>query len=245
MRAGVVLCIGVGLWASGAAADTYYRYRDSRSGRDVFVNSLDQVPRRFRDNAKIVLETDDSKAPAAPPAEILEIPPETDRPTLRTIEPASSQVRPSRAAKLPIDLRQAFSGKTPWRDGPVRIADALDSSLTSSGAPPLTVAERRDLGRLLLVFIVAAVLASLAFLAAWLIVIIVAVRDGHPWWGVLIFLFWPLATLYLFLHVERGRKLFKGLCTVGLLAPMLVGVVGAWRLVAWFQALTQARGGHL
>ena len=59
-----------------------------------------------------------------------------------------------------------------------------------------------------------------------------------------IFLFAPLAYPYLFLHVEKGRRLLKTVCALGMLSPALVGLVGVWRLYAWFQAVIQARGGR-
>jgi len=238
IRAGVVFCLGLWLGTAVAFADTYYKYRDQRTGRDVFVNSLDQVPRRYRGSAKVVLETSDGTAPAPekPPAEVLEMPPASARPTIRTVAPAG---------KPPNDLRQVFSGKQPWKDGPEHFANAFDSTLAGSGSPPLTGAERRGLGRLFLTIMVGAVVASLAFLAAWLAIIIMAIRNGHTWWGVLIFLFSPLAFLYLFLHVGPGRALLKTACCVAMLSPVLVGAVGAWRFYAYFQAIAQARGGHL
>jgi hypothetical protein len=238
LRAGVVLCLGLCLATAVALADTYYKYRDPRTGRDVFVNRLEQVPRRYRDGAQVVLQTEDGAASAdeQPPAEVLERPPSPGRPTLRTVTPARS---------LPIDFRRAFSGKQPWKDGPELFANALDSTLASSGSPPLTTVERRGLDRLFLAIMVGAVVASLAFLAAWLAIIIIAIRNGHTWWGVLIFLFSPLAFLYLFLHLGPGRALLKTACCVAMLSPILVGSLGAWRLHAWFQAIAQARGGRL
>ena len=59
---GVVLCIV--LWSATGRADTFYQYRDKSTGRDVFVNRLDQIPRKYRDQAKIVIESADSPKPS-------------------------------------------------------------------------------------------------------------------------------------------------------------------------------------
>jgi hypothetical protein len=237
VQAGVLCCLGLGLWAAVAFADTYFKYRNPRTGRDVFVNSLEQVPRRYRGNAQVVLQTDDGAAPAdeKAPTEVLEIPPPPGRPTLRTVTPAS---------KVPIALREAFAGKQPWKDSPEIFANSLDSTLTSSGSPPLTSAEKRGLRRLLIAFTVGGVVASLAALAAWLVIVIIAIRNGHTWWGVLSLLFSPLAFVYLFLHVGPGRALLKTACCAAMLSPIVAGSLGAWRLYAWFHAIGQARGMH-
>lgn len=54
---------------------------------------------------------------------------------------------------------------------------------------------------------------------------------------------YPLAYLYLFLWVDKGRLRFKTVCAAGLTAPLLVGLVGAWRFSAWLQTILAARGG--
>jgi hypothetical protein len=236
--AGIPLCIGFTLVAAAASADTYYKYRDKNTGRDVFVNRLDQVPRKVRGQAKIVLETD---APAAepaqePPVEIIEPPTKTGRPTIHDAQPASPSGE---------DLRAALAGKNLWRDGPALASAAVDAKLAKAGAPSLTGAERGSLGSLLITIVVASIVAGLAALVAWIVILVTAVRDGRLWWALCIFLFSPLAYVYLFLHAGKDRALFKTLCAFGMLSPALVGLVGAWRFYAWFHAVIQARGGRI
>jgi hypothetical protein len=238
LRASVVLGLGLVLTATSASADTYYRYRDQRTGRDVFVNRLDQVPQKYRHQAKIVLETD---VPAAEPAkdspvEIVPPPTTAGRPTLRNtpLSPPSSD-----------EMRSALSAKTLLRDGPGVASAVIDTQLVNKGAPPLTTAESKSFAHLIILFLIAASVAGLAALIAWIVILVTAVRDGHPWWFVFIFLFSPLGYVYVFVHGGKDRGLWKALCTLGMLAPALVGVVGAWRFYAWFQAVIQARGGKL
>ena len=51
--------------------------------------------------------------------------------------------------------------------------------------------------------------------------------------------------MYVFVHGGKGRAVWKTLCSLGMLSPALVGLVGAWRFYAWFSAVIQARGGKL
>ena len=128
-RVGVLVCIGLALGAAAASADTYYKYRDKNTRRDVFVNRLDQVPRKVRGQAKIVLETDTPTAEPAPepPIEIVEPPAKTDRLTIRNAQPAPPSGE---------DLRSALADKNLWRDGPALASAAVDAKLVTAGAPP-------------------------------------------------------------------------------------------------------------
>ncbi len=58
--------VGLVVWSALAHADTFYKYRDSRTGREVFVNRLDQIPLPYRNHAKVVME---ATAPARAAAE--------------------------------------------------------------------------------------------------------------------------------------------------------------------------------
>jgi len=238
LRVGVLCCLGLALWSGLAAADTYYKYRDKRTGRDVFVNSLDQVPRRYRAQAKVVLETADQPAePEQKPQEtVIETPPPPARPTVRISAPAAEQ---------PFDLRRALEDKNLLKDGPVIAADALDAKLVHAGAKPLTATERANLRTLVLALAIAGIAAAIAACVVWIMMIVAAVRDGRTLWAVLIILFSPLAYLYLFLYAGKGRPLFKTVGALVMLSPALVGLVGAWRFYVFFQAVVQARGGHL
>ena len=238
IRAGVVLGIGLALWAAAAAADTFYKYRDKNTGRDAFVNRLDQVPRKYRSQAKIVLDgTDTSTEPAqAAPPEVIEIPVAPGRPTIR-IEPPPV---PSGD-----DFRRAMQGKDVWKEAPLVAGAVVDAKLAAKGAPPLDPLERANLGSLLVTVVIATIVAGLAALVAWIVIIVTAVRDGRLWWALFIFLFSPLGYVYVFVHGGKGRAVWKTLCSLGMLSPALVGLVGAWRFYAWFSAVIQARGGKL
>ena len=48
--------VGIVVWSALAHADTFYKYRDSQTGRDVFVNRLDQIPPPYRSRAKVMME---------------------------------------------------------------------------------------------------------------------------------------------------------------------------------------------
>ena len=237
IRAGIVLGIALALATTAASADTFYKYRDKGTGRDVFVNRLDQVPRKYRSQAKIVLEVDKTAVEAEkPPEEIVVIPAKPAHETARTPAPAIS---------TGAELRKALSGKDLLKDGPALANAVIDAKLLTAGTRPLTGAERADLGSLLIAIVIASIVAGLFALVVWIVIIVTAVRDGHPWWGLLIFFFSPLAYVYLFLYTGRGRALFKTLCSLGMLSPALVGLVGAWRFYAWFHAVVQARGGKI
>ena len=236
--AGIVLCLGILLGTGATLADTIYKYRNKSTGRDVFVNRLDQVPRKYRSQAKIVIESADGPTEAAeePPAEAAESPAQP----ARQAAPASKPV-----VTVGDDLRQAFSGKNLWKNGPSLASAAIDAKLVTAGTRPLTSNERADLGSLLIAIVIASIVAGLAALIVWIGMIVTAVRDGRLWWAALIFLFWPLGYVYLFLYAGKGRALFKTMCALGMLSPALVGLVGAWRFYAWFHAVIQARGGRI
>jgi len=234
---GVVLCVGFVLWGAAGQAETFYKYRDGATGREVFVNRLDQIPRKYRSQAKVVMDVADR--------------PKVDGDDEATASGVTSAPQPSAATalaeplhKASVDLRQASRGKNLWKDGPAIAGAMVDAKLAKSGTTPLTDGERANLTNLLMTILVLSTVAGLIAIVVWIVMIVVAVRDGHPWWGLLIFLVSPLAYVYLFIHVEKGRRWFKTICALGLVSPALVGLFGAWRFYSWFQAIIQARGGH-
>jgi hypothetical protein len=238
MRAGVALCIAFALWSSAASAATYYRYRDRSTGRDVFVSGLDQVPRQYRKHAKIVLETDEATAPPAPaPA---------DAPASASDEPVAKPAPPPAPRSEPAPgwgeiWRRLVSSDDLLRDVPVLACTLVDANLAKHETRPLDVPERNDLASLLSAIFIAALIASAVALIAWIVILVTAVRDGRLWWAFFIFIFWPLAYLYAFIHGGKGRVLWKTLCSLALLAPAVVGVVAAWRIYDWWHAVMRAR----
>lgn len=236
ISAGVALATGVALWAAMAAADTYYKYRDKRTGRDVYVNQLEQVPQKYRSQAKIVLE---APGTAADPSQ--ETATQTTGPAAAATTPASGP-SPKPSFGLRDDFRRATSNKSLLRDGPAIAAMLVDLKLAASGTRPLTGSERNHLASLLGTIAIAAAVAGLAALAAWIAILVTAIRDERLWWAFFVFLFWPVAYLYLFIHGGKDRTLWKAVCALALLAPTLVAAVGAWRGYAWLLAVFQARG---
>lgn len=240
MRAavGLLFLIGLALCSLPAAADTYYRYRDKTTGRDVYVNKLEQVPQKYRDQAKIVLEVADTPRDGDEPSSTESVPPAQPG---ATAAPGSA-ARHTPIGTLPQDLRKALASPNMLRDSATVASGLIDFKLAAAGRRPLAPAERGDFASLLVTFLIAGLIAGLAALVAWIVIIVTAIRDNNFWWALFIFLFSPLAYLYLFLHGGKDRGLFKALCTLGMLAPFLVGLVGSWRFYAWFQAVMQARG---
>jgi len=228
--ANVLLCTGVLFLCSTALADGIYRYRDKSTGRDVFVSHLDQVPIKYRPGAKLVVEDTLPKNREA-----------NDEPPPQTMPSAVSAT-----AKQVLDVGAELR-KTPaagWQNPPAIASQMVDRKLLAAGTQPLSDGERSELRRLLLIVLGFALAASLFSLVVWVVIMVGAFRDAHPWWTLLIFLFYPVAYLYLFLMVEKGRRLFKTVCAAGLVAPMVVGLVGAWRFSAWLHTIIAARGGH-
>jgi hypothetical protein len=240
IRASVVLGIGLASVATTAATDTFYKYRDPRSGRDVFVNRLDQVPLKYRGQAKVVLEVPGARTEPSnqTSTEVVEVPADTGRPLLLSKPAVANDPRLA-------ELRAALHDHHVWKAIPLLVGRMVDAKLVAKGAPPLDPAEQIHLGRLMVTIVVASLVAGLAALAAWIVIMVTAIRDGRGWWAFFIFLLSPLGYVYVFLHGGKGRALWKSLCSLGMLCPALVGLIGAWRFSAWFTAVIEARGGHL
>jgi hypothetical protein len=235
---GVVLCIGFVLWGAASLADTFYKYRDKSTGRDVFVNRMDQIPRQYRSQAKVVMEIAD--VPKTTGDELSVAKNENAAPEPKA---APALAEPVRAAG--VDLRKALTGRNLWKDGPAIACGAVDAKLTKAGTSPLTEPERAQLGHLLVTVFALSVVASLFAFVVWVVMIVSAIRDGRNWWALFIFLFAPLAYVYLFVHAGKGRWVFKLVCAFGMLSPALVGLASAWWFYSWFHAVIQARGGHV
>jgi hypothetical protein len=235
---GVFLCIGFVLWGAASQADTFYQYRDKSTGRDVFVNRLDQIPRQYRDQAKLVMDTAD-----APKTPVSDSAMGKDEDSATTPRATSTIAEP--VGLTGVDLRKAVSGRNLWKDGPAIASALVDAQLVKAGTHPLTEPERAQFSRLLWTIVVSSLVACLFAFVVWIVMMVTAVRDGHPWWALFIFLLSPLAYVYLFVHVDKGHWPFKLVCAFGMLSPALVGLGGAWRFTSWFHAIIQARGGHV
>ena len=232
------VAVGIVVWSALAHADTFYKYRDSQTGRDVFVNRLDQIPRPYRSRAKVVMEV---KAPAraeAAEATETEVPAPTESRSVTTVVPEKLT-----AAKA--SLRELIAGKNWLKDGPAIVAAFVDQRLAKAGTTPLDENERLQLGRMLGTALGLALVATLLAFIVWLVMIVSAIRDRKLGWAIAMVLLWPTAYLYLFIHGGKGRVVFKLACSAALVSPALVGVVAASWFSRWFHVVLQARGGRV
>jgi hypothetical protein len=229
------VCVAL-LVSTAALADTFYRYHDAKTGRDVYVDRLEQVPPKLRGQAQIVFESgalgnhDETRrqAPSVPPDDSL---PEK---LIKDVAPQASQSA--------ADIGRASSGKSLLKDGAAIAAATIDARLGRAGAKPLVEEERSHLAGFVFKAIVLASIATLCAFIVWIVLIVCALRDKHYGWGVAVFLFWPLGYLYLLLHFAKGRRLLKALATLAYLSPSLVALWAAWHLYSWFQVVMRARG---
>jgi hypothetical protein len=232
-----VLCIGFVLWGASVWAETIFKYRDQGTGRDVFVNRLDQIPQKYRSQAKVVLEGDNSSSSAEGQTQA----PDTDSVTRA---PGSASGVVDQARSVETGLREAIKGKNLLKDGPAIACTWVDAKLVKAGTRPLAEGERAQLGSLLATIFVLSVIAGLFAFVVWIVMMVSAIRDGRLGWAAFMFLFAPLAYIYLFVHAGKGRWAFKLTCAFGMVSPALVGLASAWRFHSWLQAIIQARGGH-
>jgi len=230
--------VGIVVWSALAHADTFYKYRDSQTGRDVFVNRLDQIPRPYRSRAKVVMEV---TAPAK--VEVAETP-ETTAPA-PTESSSITAVVPEKLSAAKASLRDLIAGKNLLKDGPAIAAAMVDQRLAKASTTPLDENERLQLGRMLGTTAALALVATLLAFVVWLVMVVSAIRDRKFGWAIVMILLWPAAYLYLFIHGGRGRVVFKLAGAAALVSPALVGVVTASWFSRWFHAVVQARGGRV
>jgi hypothetical protein len=229
--------VGIVVWSALAHADTFYKYRDSQTGRDVFVSRLDQIPRPYRTRAKLVMEvTAPAKPGAAETSETAPVLPES--PPFATVVPEKL-----RAAKA--SVRDLIAGKNLLKDGPAIAVTMIDQRLAKAGTTPLDEIERLQLGRMVGTVLGLALVATLLAFIVWLVMVVSAVRDRKLGWALAMILLWPTAYLYLFIHGDKGRVVFKLASAAALVSPALVGVVAASWFSRWFHAVVQARGGRV
>jgi len=231
--------VGLVVWSALAHADTFYKYRDSRTGREVFVNRLDQIPLPYRNHAKVVMEaTAPARAAAEETTETAAAPTPSESPSLTAAVPEKLT-----AAKA--CLRELIAGKNWLKDGPAIVAAMVDQRLGKAGTTPLDERERQQLGRLLGTVAGLTLVATLLAFIVWLIMVVSAIRDRKLGWAIAMILLWPAAYLYLFIHGGKGRVVFKLVGAAALVSPALVGVVAASWFSRWFHAVVQARGGRV
>jgi hypothetical protein len=234
-----VLCAAL-LVSATAAADTFYRYRDSKTGRDVFVDRLEQVPLKLRAQAKVVFES----GALANQDETRQTPPPKPADDDGIAEKMIKQLAPD-ASDGAKDLQQARADGGGWKNPAGIAATTVNAKLTRAGVKLLEPEERVGLARLIGTAVYLSVAAVVCASIVWLILVVCAFRDKQPVWGVLMLLLWPVSYLYLLLHFAKGRLLLKTGAALGLLSPSLVALWVAWRFHAWFQLVVHARGGRV
>lgn len=237
---GVFLCIGFVLGSASSQAETFYQYHDKSTGRDVFVNRLEQIPRKYRGQAKLVMDVADT--PKTPGSDSATGEDDSAAPTPSATS-TSTMAEPLRSTGM--ELRRAAAGKNLWKDGPAIATALVDARLVKAGTQPLSEPERAQFSQLLWTLAVLSIVAGLFAFVVWIVMMVTAIRDGHPWWALFMLLLSPLAYVYLVVHIAKGRLPFKLVCAFGMLSPALVGLGGAWRFYSWFHAIIQARGGHV
>jgi len=201
VRAGVLLGLAFLLGTATASATTHFRYRDARSGCDVFTDRADRIPRNGRDGARMVSEDEAVREKAA---SLL---------CQRNSELLSG-LGNDRAANEPA------LGRT-----------GIDARLSANSGRFLTDTEVVALRQLASPRVAAFILAALAALVAWIAVMVAAVREEHLIWAVLmLFLSTPVAFMYLFIGPGKERSRFKAACALGILSPLLVLVASACHL---------------
>lgn len=115
--------------------------------------------------------------------------------------------------------------------GPGRTG-AIDASLSRRAGPSLSERELAELKLLCSPRVSAYVLALLAALAAWIAVIVAALREDHLGWAMLMLvLSAPVAFVYLFIGVGKDRGRFKAMCALGMISPVLVFLASVWQLL--------------
>lgn len=229
------MVIGMVAWAAVAHADTFYKYRDPKTGRDVFVNRLDQIPRDLRTKAKVVMEVVTPVAKETP-SEPTQAPPPDEPPP-----PAQARANTPPGP----DLRALLRGTGFIKNGPTVAAALVDRRLVQQGAAPLVAHERVQLARLLGRCAGLGLAALVMAFTVWLVLFIGALRGGRFGWAIVMLVLWPAAYLYLFIHGGKGRIVFKLVGAAALVSPAVVGTVAALWFSRWFSLVVQARGGRV
>jgi len=227
------------LAGAAAAADTFYRYHDSKSGRDVFVDRIEQVPPKLRPQAKVVFESgalanQDEVKRSSPPKPAVDD--SIADKMIKEFAPAASQ-----SAK---DFEQASASQGSWRDPAGVAANTVNAKLSRAGAKLLDPDERARLAGFIGTAVYLFAVTVLCAFMVWLVMIVCAFRDQHPVWGIVMLFLWPASYFYLLLHFAKGRLLLKTTATLGLLSPTLVALWVSWRFYAWFQLIAHARSGQ-
>jgi hypothetical protein len=227
--------------AGAARADSIYKYRDPRTGRDVFVSSLEQVPPEHRAGAQVVV-ADGVLVNSAGTA------------TGTAAVAGGGGARPGGtvifgdgqpedlAQNMKRALKQAMGQDFSLRNLSRGMVVAMDTVMVRGGKAPLSATEGATLVRLMVTFLVLSLVTGVAGLVVLIILMVHAWRSDHPWWTVLMFFVNILGIVYALLHVESERRLLKFSALFCQIAPFVVGVVAAWQLRSWFVGVMSARG---
>jgi hypothetical protein len=242
--------------ASAAPSATIYRYHDSRIRRDIFVSTLEQVPPQYRAQAQLVSGNAPLVQPTATPRPSAQTQAETG---VQTHAPAGGT-----AGRQPANLKQAVQPgaleqavqpgaleqamrralhEALGRDFSLRgLSEAMDTALVRAGKSPLSAAERAGLMRLAVVLLVFSALTVGFAVAMWIVLVMHAWRSERRWWTVPMFVN-VVGIVYALMHVEKHRRLLRYSAVASQAAPILVAMLAAWQLRAWFVAVVVARAG--
>lgn len=201
-----------------AVGETIYTYKDPKSGRDVYVNRLEQVPIEYRAQAKPVVWGDPSKALIDRGQGALK-----EKPSLQAVGQT---------------LKEVLEEKPLSEIRPTSVIQKVDQKLKARGCQQVGPNEAAAFTRIFFVFVILLLVTSIASLAAWIVLMFHAYHLRRPWWMILMVLISPLVFIYAVFKVDEARV--KYLALLGLLSPILVGVLAAWQSMAWLRPVMAA-----
>jgi hypothetical protein len=85
--------------------------------------------------------------------------------------------------------------------------------------------------------------ATLLSFAAWVFLIVLALRRKQFGWAIMSFLLWPVSGLYLILHAWEGPRARRLLLLAALVSPLLLLLLGFWAYASWYDSVLQSRLG--
>jgi hypothetical protein len=212
------------LFTPYAVGETIYTYKDLSSGRDVYVNRLEQVPIQYRDQAKPVVWGDPSKALI-------------DRGQGRTASDFGSKGNQASLQAVGQTLKEVWKEKPLSEIRATSMIHKVDQKLKAQGCKKVGPEKVASFTRMFFLFVVLILITSVASLVAWIVLMFHAYRLRRPWWMILMVLISPLVFIYAVFKVDEARV--KYLTLLGLLSPILVGVLAAWQSMAWLRPVLE------
>jgi hypothetical protein len=205
-----------------AVGETIYTYKDLSSGRDVYVNRLEQVPIQYRDQAKPVVWGDPSLM---------------NRGQGSTASNFRSTGKQASLQAVGQTLKEVLKEKPLSEIRATSVIHKVDQKLKAQGCQKVGPEKVASFTRMFVLFVILIIITSAASLAAWIVLMFHAYRLQRPWWMILMVLFSPLVFFYALLKVDEARV--KYLTILGLLSPVFVGVLAAWQSMAWLRPVLE------